>query len=301
MEANMIHEADELLKGAIDLHCHGYPEISFDVKMRLEDLESVQLAASAGMKGIVFKSHMWPTVGRVYQLKNQISDIEIYPSITLNTVVGGFSPWATESALRQGAKIIWMPTWSARNDFEREGASHIFKTYLPSLKKLGVERTLTVLNGSGKINEEVKEIFALAREYDVAISTGHLSAEEGLALGREAKKMGFKKLIFGHPDSKTVGAKIEHIKEMAEMGFFIEFTFLGLLPAFQRISPKEVSQRIKKVGAERSILTTDAFFASSPPPLEMMRMFIATLLDQGITSNEIEMMTQKIPREMLNL
>lgn len=297
----MFNEADALLNGVIDLHCHGYPEISFDVKMRLEDVEAAQLAAKAGMKGIVLKSHMWPTVGRVYQLKNQISDIEIYSSITLNTVVGGFSPWATESALKQGAKVIWMPTWSARNDFERNGFSNSMKTYLPTLNKFKVAESLTVFDGSGEINEEVKEIFALARNYDVAIFTGHLSPKETLALCREAKKIGFKKLIFGHPDSRIVGAQIEHIKEMAEMNFFIEFTFIGMLPGFQRISPKEVCQRIKEVGAHRSILTTDAFYSWTPPPSEMMRMFIATLLDQGVTVSEIETMTQKIPRELLNL
>jgi len=36
--------ADELLQGAIDLHVHGYPEISNDVKTRLDDLEIVKAA-----------------------------------------------------------------------------------------------------------------------------------------------------------------------------------------------------------------------------------------------------------------
>lgn len=100
----------------------------------------------------------------------------------------------------------------------------------------------------------------------MAVSTGHLSPEEGLTLAREAKKMGIKKLIFCHPDSKTVGAQMEHIKEMAGMNFFVEFTFLGLLPAFYRISIQEVVKRIKEIGAQRSILTTDFFFEWASPP-----------------------------------
>ena len=43
----MVMEADRLLEGAIDLHCHGYPELSFDVRMRVEDLEAAQLAAAS--------------------------------------------------------------------------------------------------------------------------------------------------------------------------------------------------------------------------------------------------------------
>jgi hypothetical protein len=297
----MRSEPDRLLEGAIDLHCHGYPEISFDVKTRVEDLEAAQLAAQAGMKGFVLKSHMWPTVGRVYQMKNQIKGIEIWPSIALNTSAGGFSPWVTESALKQGVKVIWMPTWSAKNDIQREGFSRILKKWLSTMNQIEPKDGLTVFDSSGKIDRRVKEVLALAKDYDVAVSTGHLSPEEGLAIGREAKKMGLKKLIFCHPDSKTVGAQMEHVKEMAGMNFFVEFTFLGLLPAFWRISLTEICKRIKEIGAERSILTTDAFFEWTPPPSEMMRMYIGSLLDQGITGDEIEMMVRKNPSELLNV
>ena len=297
----MMTQADQLLEGAIDLHCHGYPEISLGVKMRVEDLEAAQWAAQARMKGFVLKSHMWPTVGRVYQLKNQMKGIEVWPSITLNASVGGFSPWSTESALKQGAKVIWMPTWSAKNDLQRGGFSHFMKNHLPTLNKYGIEDGLTVFSNSGEIDWRVRDILSLAKDYDVAVSTGHLSPEEGMALGREAKRMGLKKLIFGHPDSKSVGGQVEHIKEMAEMNFFVEFTFLGLLPAFQRISPKEICQRIKEIGAKRSILTTDTFFEWTPPPSEMMRMFIATSLEEGITRDEIETMIRRNPEELLNV
>jgi uncharacterized protein DUF6282 len=56
--------ADQILQGAIDLHHHGYPEITFDVRTRHEDVEEYRHARDAGMAGIVLKSHMWPTVGR---------------------------------------------------------------------------------------------------------------------------------------------------------------------------------------------------------------------------------------------
>lgn len=134
------------------------------------------------------------------------------------------------------------------------------KTYLPTVIQLKVEDGLDIFNPSGEIDGKVKEVLSLSKDYDVAISTGHLSADEAVALGREAKKIGLKKFIFCHPDSRIVGAQREHIREIAEMGFFVEFTFLGMLPAFQRISPKEMFSRIKEIRAERSILTTDAFF-----------------------------------------
>jgi hypothetical protein len=297
----MITEADRLLEGAIDTHCHGYPEISFDVKMRTEDLEAFRLAAEAKMKGIVLKSHMWPTIGRVYQMKDKISGIQVWSSITLNTSSGGFSPWVTESALKQGVKVIWLPTWSARNDLQRGGFSRLMKPWLPTLNRIKPEEGLSVFNSSGELDQNVKEILALAKDYDVAIFTGHISPQESLAVAREAKKMGFKKLLMSHPDSNAVGASMEQVKEMAEMGFFIETTFLGLLPAFWRISLKEICQRIREVGAKRWVLSTDAFFEWTPPPAEMMRMFIGSMLSAGMSADEVDLMVRKNPSELLNL
>jgi len=57
------NKIDELLQNAIDVHCHSYPEISLDLRMRVEDSEAVRIAQGMGMRGIVFKSHFWPTRG----------------------------------------------------------------------------------------------------------------------------------------------------------------------------------------------------------------------------------------------
>lgn len=293
-------DADELLEGSIDTHCHCYPEISLDVKMRVEDLEAIQLAAKAKMKGIVLKSHMWPTISRIYQMQDKIEGITVWPSITLNTSSGGLSPWITESALKQGVKVIWLPTWSAKNDIKREGFSRMMKPWLPTMEKITEDDGLTVFDNNGQLSDDVKEILALAKEYDVAIFTGHISPEESLSVAREAKNMGFKKLMMTHPDSNAVGATMDHMREMASMGFFIETTFLGLLPAFWRISLAELCSRIKDVGANRWVLSTDTFFEWSSPPSEMMRMFIASMLAAGMSKDEVDLMVRKNPSELLN-
>ncbi len=293
-------QADALLEGSIDLHSHGYPEISPDCQMRVEDVEAIQMAAQAKMRGYLIKSHMWPTVGRVYQLKNQIKDFDIWPSMCLNTSAGGFDPWITEAGLKQGVKLIWMPTWSSRNDIKREGFSHIMRTWLPSIAKMKPEDGLTIFDDAGKVIPQVKEIFALAKDSDVAVSTGHLSPEEGIALARVAQDMGFKKLIFCHPDSKTVGANMDHIREMARLNCYIEFCFLGLLPAYYRISAQEVITRMREVGAQRCIMTTDYFFEWATPPSEMMRAFIGTLLAKGATVEEVDWMARKNPCMLMN-
>ena len=70
--------ADELLHGAIDVHHHGYPEVSFDLRTRQDDVDGLRFARDAGMAGIVFKSHMWPTVGRVYHLQRLVPEVAAF-------------------------------------------------------------------------------------------------------------------------------------------------------------------------------------------------------------------------------
>ena len=92
-----------------------------------------------------------------------------------------------------------MPTWSAKNDLQRGGFSHFMKTHLRTLGQYRVEEGLTVLNDSGEIDRRVKEILALAKDYDVVVSTGHLSPEEAVALGAGSQENGLEKVDLRTP------------------------------------------------------------------------------------------------------
>ena len=293
--------ADKLLEDAVDIHCHGYAEIAFDVKTRMEDLDWLKLAADAKMKAIVLKSHMWPTVGRVFYLKKLINEIDIIASITLNWSSGGLSPWAVESAARQGARVVWMPTWSAVNDLKRNGMSKYMREYLKTFSEIKPEDGITVIDSSGNLFSQVKDIMQLAKEKDLVVSTGHLAPEESITIARFCKGIGFSKLVFGHPDSGSVGASIDHIIEMSALGFFIEFPLLGMLPGIQRISPKKLIEWIREAGPEQCILSSDFYFEWAPPPSEMMRMYIATLLGFGVSEQDLKRMTCHNPSLLLNI
>src|SRR6185312_16415074 len=114
---------DEILKGSVDLHHHHFPEFSLDHPTRMDDEEELRLAAEAGMAGILFKSHFFPTVGAAYRINRRGLQAEAYSSVTLNPCCGGLSPLAVEIAARQGARAVFMPTWSAASDIRRGGIS----------------------------------------------------------------------------------------------------------------------------------------------------------------------------------
>ena len=291
---------DELLKGAIDFHHHGYPEISFEARTRMEDADELSLAQEAGMTGIVLKSHMWPTVGRAYHLRRLVPNIEVFPSITLNFSVGGFNPLVLESAALQGARVVFMPTWSAAHDMERGGMSKYLRNFIKRAHDLKPEAGLRITNADGRVRTEVAECLAVAAEHEMVVCTGHVSPTESIALADRAKDYGIDEVVFSHPDSHSVGATREEIRDMVQLGCVCEFCALGTLPAFQRISPTTAMEIIAEISAERAILTTDYFFEWAPPASETLRMLIGTFLQEGMSSEDVRMMVTDNPRRLLN-
>ena len=294
-------KADDLLRGAIDMHFHGYPEFSFDVPRRYTDEESAGLMVKAGMRGVVLKSHFWPTTGLAYYLRKAVPDLEIFSSITFNSSVGGIQKWALESAVKQGAKVAWMPSWSAQNDIRRNGVVHMIRGYLPSLEKFSEADGIAIIDERGKLFPAIAEFLSLIKGYDMALFTSHISILESLELAREAKRIGFKKLILNHPDSRSIGASFEQIVEFASLGGYVEICALGLMPMFLRITPHELKKIIQTVGASRCILTSDYAFEWSPPGPEKLRMLISALLEVGVKEEEIAAMAQANPRFLLGL
>lgn len=299
--ASFVSDADDLLKGAIDIHHHSYPEIRLDLRMRMDDAATLADARDAGMAGIVLKSHLWPTMSKAYVLNQQVPGITAYPSLTLNPIAGGFSPMAIESAARQGAKFLFMPTWSAEHDRERGGFSKHLAHLLDRNETLGQGKGVRVTEPDGRLRGDVDECLAVAGQYNLAIGTGHISPRESLAVAVGAKKHGIQEIFFQHPDSNSVKATPDEIREIAAAGAVIELCALGLLPIMQRIPPSWMMEMLQAYGPEKCVLTTDAFFDWAPPTTETLRMCAAILLSLGAGKAALRTIMRDVPRRLLHL
>lgn len=295
----MKSKADQLLEGAIDLHCHCYPEFSSDFKARLDDQETLEAAQRAGMLGLVLKSHMWPTVGRVDYLRRLVPGFQVFSSITLNISVGGLNHWAVESAALQGARVVWMPTWSSISAMKKGGVGNVIKKWVPSLKSVSLAEGLSILNDSGGVLDKVREILAVAKKYKLVVSTGHLDPEESVKLAIEAKSIGFNKLVFGHPLAGSVQASMDTIVQMANSDSLIELSAYNAF--FVGNTLKQSVEVIRAVGADKCLLSSDCFGPWVPPSVEMLRMFIGALLDLGIGENDIRQMIKVNPAKLLDI
>ena len=297
----MISKDVELLRGAIELHAHGYPEYSVQIPKSQTNLEWFRSAISAGMRGIVVKSHVLPTVGEAKILNEIFPDFRIFGSLTLNLTCGGLNPLLVELAGELGVKIIWMPTWSSRHALKTSlRFFNRLKRNLSILETISTGQGITIFEENGELLPEVNSIIDIVKQYDMVLASGHLSSNESFALAKAAREKGVK-FIFTHPSSKTIGASLEQEKQVADMGGYIEFALVTAMPMVQSLNPSDIAGHIREIGSERCIITTDSIFPWDPYPVEAMRMFIAILLEIGMTEESIQNMTQRNPAKLLGI
>jgi hypothetical protein len=297
--ANADVDVDAVLHGAFDLHRHGYPEISFETKTRQEDVDDLRACREAGFRGVVMKSHMCPTVGRTYHLERAVPGLEVIPSITLNYCTGGFSPITVEAAALQGAGVVYMPTWGARNDIERGGASvHIIERALPRAVAKDLP-ALSVLDRNGELLPEVLETLAVAEEYGMVVFSGHISPAESLALA-ESGLGASGRFVFSHPDSASVGADDDDIAAIMATGAYLELCALGVQPGLNRITPEKLKELADQYGSERCLITSDFFFPWLPSSAEMIRTFAVLLLGMGTEPADVTQMVAGTPAQLLS-
>lgn len=284
------------LSGAYDLHVHAAPEI-FD---RLGDeLDLAAHAAGAGLAGILVKNHFESTVGRAALADKRAAGVRVFGGLVLNHGVGGLNPLAVETALKLGARQIWMPTVDAAahaRSFNGLGS------YSYQKSGLRLERpAIQILDNAGALRREVTLIVDLVREADAILGTGHLDREEIFALAGFCRQVGFHKLLVTHPEFKPPGLSIADQVQLAEMGATLELCGGNLypIPGFGRID--DYRRVVAEAGARAIILTSDAGQPRKSWPAEVLRIFGQCLMEKGVSQEEIDLMTKRNPARLLGL
>jgi hypothetical protein len=294
---------DRILAGALDTHAHGYPEFTLRMPPRVDNVKWAELALEAGMRGFVIKSHIWPTTVAVHMLRSLYPQLESFASITLNSTVGGLNPVAVELAAQSGARVVWMPTWSAAQD---EPHTNIYlermRSYMRALGAPGeaLADPVTVVDAEGRLLPAALAIVRLCHDYGLTLATGHIPVRASLALSAEAAARGVS-FVFTHPLSGSVLGSIEDQLTVVRNGGFVEHVFVGCMPMHQRADPRSIVEAIEAVGPEHCIMATDAIEGWNPPAPEVMRMFIASMLALGVDEDAVHLMTHDNPARALGL
>ena len=280
------------LKGMYDLHVHAAPSI---IRRRLTSIEVLKLASSEGMAGVLLLDHTHNTTMVATVLNEMGYETKMFGTIMLNEAVGGLNPSVVESALQLGTKQIQMPTYSSRSHKEKYGDDQ--KIFPYQKKSKGVR----VLDDKGKLVPEVEEIFEIMKNYNCFLGTGHLSAEETVALVKRAKELKIRVMV-NSVSTDIIDTPIDIQKQLASDAVFMEHDYAVLTDMVHRKTPIEsLVQQIRSVGAERCVLATDAGQVTIPDLVTEMKDFIKQLSAKGITEKEFDLMLTRNPKIVLGL
>jgi hypothetical protein len=277
---------DSLMHGAIDMHMHTSPDPH--APRSVDAFQAAEQAAQAGMKAIVLKSHDYPTAPVAIMASARVPNVNVFGSLSLDAAVGGINATAVESSALMGAKVLWMPTFSAANDMARRGMA---------------EQGIRIIDEHGLMLPALTQALKIAKQHEMVVATGHVSLAEIRAFVREAGRVGINKIVITHAMEPRVGTTltIDQQLEMAEQGAYIEHCFGTTLASGGGISMRTVARAIVAVGPDRCILTTDLGQKHNPPPAEGMRAFISEILECGLEPRHIEKMVKTNPARLLGL
>ena len=236
---------------------------------------------------MVLKSHEYPTHPVAYTVSRMVPGLSVIGGITLNLEVGGLNPVAVEASANMGARVVWMPTFSAEADRKRKG----------------LEGGISLLNNQGRLLSEVYSILETIKEHDMVLATGHISTEESMVLVEEARNLGIHRIVVTHGSTMSFwsGMTVEDMKALAAKGAYIEHCVQVMMPLTYKLDPAQLVETLRSIGPERCIISSDFGQAYHPMPAEGLRMGVATLLQVGLEEVEAGMMVKDNPSRLLGL
>lgn len=281
------------LKGICDMHVHTNP----DLRLRAySDLDLADAAVRVGARAIVIKSHLGFTVNRaaianeyVRKVYGENTGFTMYGGVVMNKVIGGVNPEAVEKGLKLGAKVIWLPTQSAKRHMEKMGQD----------PANGIE-----LVRDGKVVPDLMDVFRLIRDYDVVLGTAHVSPEEAFIVVEAARDAGIKKIVITHPEWWVCDYSIEdQIRLVKDYDVILERCYAQNMGKGKpyHLNLKENAELIQEIGYEHVMADTDGGQTENPDWETEMYEYMHYLVEYGIPIEQVYHMTKTIPYRLLGI
>lgn len=283
-------------RGTIDFHVHSEPDV---FGRSMDDIDVAVLAKRKGMRAIVLKNHVTMTADRAVLVMKAVPGIEVFGGIVLNNAVGGINPAAVEWMVRMSGgrgRVVWLPTF--------DSDKHV-KT-LVDPKASGIE-----VAPGGKVTPAVEAVLKIIARENLVLATGHIHAEEVVAVVRRAKELGVKNILITHALTNIPGLSMDQVREVTGMGAIIEYCYLQSMTGpdaqhawmkhWKKVSLKEVAQVVAEVGADHMLLSTDLGQHANMTHPDGMEDMITGLLKEGVPQADVDKMVKSNPARLLGL
>ena len=285
--------APDLTAGFIDLHVHTAPDV---YGRALDDDEAAASAARARMGGLVFKNHAAETASRA-ELVARRHGFDAWGGVVLNRSVGGVNAAAVEAVARiEGGRgrIVWLPTIDAGNHRRFLG--------------LGDDGLEVVTNGHP--TSDLERVVDVCVERDLALCTGHSSADDALVVAELCRHRGVRCCIT-HGLFPIVGCSETHVRRAVEFGAVIELCAIGTLMgasahlawmrAWGLVDAPTCARYVATYGPDAFVVSSDLGQSGNPIPSDGLRRFVDELARQGLGKDALATLGKVGPRRLLGI
>ena len=278
-------DADQILRGAIDIHVHSDPD---NVPRSLDGIEAAKQARAKGMRAIVLKNHYDPTAGLAYLARKEAPGLEVFGGIDLNLSVGGMNPAAVEHLTQVAGgwgRLVWMSTFDAENQVRYSKETRPFVT----------------VSRDGALLPETKAVIAVIAKHRLVLATGHVSSNEALMLVREGRQQGVEHMVITHAMLPPIAMDVSQMQEAARLGAFIEFVGGSLTTADAPARVDRMADGVRRVGPQFCIVSSDLGQKGNALPVDGFAAFLLALRAKGFSTADIDRMSKQNPATLLAL
>jgi Family of unknown function (DUF6282) len=288
------------VRGAVDLHVHVAPDV---IARRVDDIGLAREFASRGLAGFVLKSHYVPTAERATAVGRAVPGVWVGGAVALNHAVGGLNPAAVEVAARLGARVVWMPTVDAANEWTGRTADSpppAWGEFHDRLRaRAGYPAPIPLLDDAGRLVAAASECLEVAAAYDVMLATGHVGRAEIHALVRRARELGLTRVVVTHAEFPSIALAAAEQVELARAGALSEHCYTTAYTG--KTTWERTFENIRATGASACVISTDLGQAANPPVADGLADFADRLLRDGFLVDDVRRMAVVNPAALVGL
>lgn len=251
------------LRGAVEIHAE------------TASFETLRRAAEAGVEAVVVKWAGGPDSSPAAGLLDAMDlGTRFFGGVVLDAAVGGMNEAAVRSCIDGGGVIVWMPVKDAvehraRNDLSLDG-------HVP------------VVDRSGELLPEVRNILALVADAQLVLGTGHLGPEATKAVVGAAVDAGIEQIVLNHP--LLIGFNHADLHDLMLPGVSIEHCYVPNHPLHFDVG--RIVAAIDEFGVERSLLGDFGDYGLEPNVAD-------ALLVAGLDTTDLQALTRDRPKAVL--
>jgi len=285
--------------GIIDIHCHAH-------EGQQDALDLAKHASLNGMGGILYKTivgqrpaetkrHLQEALHR-WADEEDVTPIKCWVGWQVARGAEPITLEATRDALDDGVDAAWMPIFNSINTLSKVGVGAKGPMPEEEAKKIGY----TVIDEHGNLIPAVRDIIHLLADRGVPFSFAHGYHPELFALAEEVEKVGFDRAFIDHPFSPFVDLTVEEMKQFANAGIWLNFTYDELSPLLG-VDPARMHDAIRAVGPEHCTLSSDAGEPLFPNSVECMRLIRGYMRAFGLSDDEADLVTKVNPARVMGM